>query len=158
TLRHYLLPSLPALALLTGPTVVALLAASPPAADRRTALVRAAGALLIGGAALATGRWFLGGGWQLLSTSDRSTLEAVLPLVGGRGRASPAGPAVVGAGDRVRALGAGQHPRGPAPPRVRRIRHRRRGLIIPGGGGGAVTAGGPRYISGRDRTREWNAR
>jgi len=83
TLRHYLLPSLPALALLTGPTVVALLAASPPAGDRRTALVRAAGALLIGGAALATGRWFLGGGWQLLSTSDRSTLEAVLPLVGG---------------------------------------------------------------------------
>jgi len=82
-LRHYLLPSLPPLALLTAPTVIALLETSARHLERRSLALRAAG-LLLGAAALAAGGWFLGDGWALLSRSDRSTLEAVLPLLAGR--------------------------------------------------------------------------
>src|SRR5207249_2287219 len=50
-LRHYLLPSLPPLALLTAPTVIALLETSARHLERRSLALRAAG-LLLGAAAL----------------------------------------------------------------------------------------------------------
>jgi len=80
-LRHYLLPSLPPLALLTAPTLVALLETPPRHLDRRGLALRVAAGILLGAAALATGRWLLGDGRTLLSRSDQSTLEALLPLL-----------------------------------------------------------------------------
>ena len=82
-LRHYLLPSLPPLALLTAPTVVALLETSPRCLDRRGLALRAVTGILLGVAALAMARWLLGNGRAFLSRSDRSTFEAVLPLLRG---------------------------------------------------------------------------
>ena len=83
-LRHYLLPSLPPLALLTAPMVVALIDSPPHHLDRRGLALRAAAGVLLGAAALAVGRWLADGGWAFLSRSDRSTLEAMRPLFGGR--------------------------------------------------------------------------
>jgi len=76
-LRYYLLPALPALALITAPTVVAL---ARRAARRPTPrnLAGVAGTLLVvSAAALALA------GTRVLSRSDRGVLAAVLPLVPG---------------------------------------------------------------------------
>ena len=83
-LRHYLLPSLPPLALLTAPTALALLQAPARHLDGRGLALRVAAALLLGAVALAAARWLLGDGSAFLSRSDRSTLEAVRSLLRGR--------------------------------------------------------------------------
>src|SRR5439155_22257726 len=71
------------LALHMATSGIALIWTSARHLVRRSLALRAAG-LLLGAAALAAGGWFLGDGWALLSRSDRSTLEAVLPLLAGR--------------------------------------------------------------------------
>jgi 4-amino-4-deoxy-L-arabinose transferase-like glycosyltransferase len=78
-LRHYLLPSVPALALIAAPTVLSLLQQAPRRLERRAVvLATATVALVVGAGVLATRA-----GWITLSRADRSTLEALLPLVPG---------------------------------------------------------------------------
>jgi 4-amino-4-deoxy-L-arabinose transferase-like glycosyltransferase len=80
-LRHYLLPSLPALALLAVPTALALGREPARRPDRATIVALV---LLLAGTVLAT--WVVGFGAVGLSRSDRTTLDAILPLVPGGAR------------------------------------------------------------------------
>lgn len=84
-LRYYLLPALPALALLMAPTVEALLTAPRDALrPSRASTIAAIGtaALLLAGAVVALTRP------DLLARSDRMTVEAFLGAIGGRGVAA----------------------------------------------------------------------
>jgi 4-amino-4-deoxy-L-arabinose transferase-like glycosyltransferase len=76
-LRHYLLPAVPALALVAAPTVLRLLREPPGRFDRRAVLV--VGIVLLAGAALA----LAAGSWLEISTSDRRTLDVLLALAPG---------------------------------------------------------------------------
>ena len=89
-LRYYLLPALPALALLAAPAAIRLWHMAPVAQPRRKTLgVGLAGALLAAGA--------LAFGWQhdALARSDRSTIEALAPAVPGGVAGLVAGAALV---------------------------------------------------------------
>jgi hypothetical protein len=79
-LRYYLLPSLPALALIAAPTAVRLVGARPRRPGQRAAVALAAGALAAGalGLTLVAVRPFT------LSASDQSTVAALLAVVPGR--------------------------------------------------------------------------
>lgn len=84
-LRYYLLPALPALALLMAPTVEALLTAPRDAlrpSRASTIAAIATAALLLAGAIVALGRP------EWLARSDRVTVEAFLGAIGGRGVAA----------------------------------------------------------------------
>jgi 4-amino-4-deoxy-L-arabinose transferase-like glycosyltransferase len=94
-LRHYLLPALPALALLAAPAVIALVRERPRALSRWAAGAAAA-------AALAAGVTFaaVAAGYVPLSKSDQSTLDGVLAIVPGAalGAAALVGAIVAAAG------------------------------------------------------------
>ena len=79
-LRHYLLPAIPALALVAAPTVLRLLREPTRRFDRRALVV--GGAVALGGIALAVA--FAAGWAPRLSPSDRSTVDALLSVVPGR--------------------------------------------------------------------------
>lgn len=84
-LRYYLLPSLPALALLMAPTVESLLTAPKDALRPSRASLVAAGVtalLLVAGAFVALARP------DLLARSDRVTVDAFVGALGGRGVAA----------------------------------------------------------------------
>ena len=84
-LRYYLLPSLPALALVTAPAVLRLVAEPARRLSARGLLALATGAAAgLGGLALAQGS-------LPLSPSDRSTLDALLRIVPGGPSAAAAG-------------------------------------------------------------------
>jgi len=78
-LRYYLLPALPALALLAAPVTAELLAARPGGRDLPRAAVAALAALVVvaGGIALVRGRW------GATSLSDRRTAEALVAVFPG---------------------------------------------------------------------------
>jgi 4-amino-4-deoxy-L-arabinose transferase-like glycosyltransferase len=79
-LRHYLLPAIPALALVAAPTVLRLLRAPTRRFDRRALPI--VGAAALGGIAFAVA---VAAGWSpRLSPSDRSSVDALLSLVPGR--------------------------------------------------------------------------
>ena len=79
-LRHYLLPAIPALALVAAPTVLRLLREPTRRFDRWAILI--AGAAALGGVALAV---VFAAGWSpRLSPSDRSSVDALLSVVPGR--------------------------------------------------------------------------
>jgi 4-amino-4-deoxy-L-arabinose transferase-like glycosyltransferase len=78
-LRHYLLPAIPALALVAAPTVLRLLREPTRRFDRRAVLV--VGAAALGGIALAVA--FATGWSPRLSPSDRRTVDALLSVVPG---------------------------------------------------------------------------
>jgi 4-amino-4-deoxy-L-arabinose transferase-like glycosyltransferase len=101
-LRYYLLPSLPALALLAAPAALALW--ERPMGRRERRLVILVGLPL---AALAIGAlWAAATGRLPLSTSDRSTLDALRPLVpGGTARMVTAVAAVAAAALAVALVG-----------------------------------------------------
>ena len=86
-LRYYLLPSLPALALVTAPVVMQLVAQRPRRLERPAMLL--AIAAVLAGAALA--RWAATAGPIALSPSDRSTMDVLRTLV-------PGGPPTAAAG------------------------------------------------------------
>lgn len=92
-LRYYLLPSLPALALLMAPTVESLLTAPRDALRPSRASLIAAGltALL-----LATGTFVALARPDLLARSDRLTVDAFVGAIGGRGVAAAVLGATVG--------------------------------------------------------------
>jgi 4-amino-4-deoxy-L-arabinose transferase-like glycosyltransferase len=101
-LRYYLLPSLPALALMAAPTVLALAGERPRSLDRRTVIALAVLVGLLGGAMAA----IVGAGPGLLSRSDRDTLTALLPLFPGGAVAATIVGVVAGALTVAVALGA----------------------------------------------------
>jgi len=80
-LRYYLLPSLPAVALIAAPAVVALWRRGAERRDARVALL-VAGTVALGAVAAC---WSLAAGLFTLASSDQSRLAAVLPLVPGGG-------------------------------------------------------------------------
>lgn len=82
-LRYYLLPSLPALALLGGPALVGLVQGPARRLDRPGIMAGYAVTLPLGGLAAAALLVAYARLPSLLSRSDRNTLEAILPLVGG---------------------------------------------------------------------------
>ena len=73
-LRYYLLPALPALALLAAPVTVELLAARPGGPDLRRAAVAAVAALVVVAGVVAVVR----GHWSPMSASDRRTATALV--------------------------------------------------------------------------------
>jgi 4-amino-4-deoxy-L-arabinose transferase-like glycosyltransferase len=79
-LRHYLLPAIPALALVAAPTVLRLLREPTRRFDRRALPI--VGAAALGGIALAVA---VAAGWSpRLSPSDRSSVDALLSIIPGR--------------------------------------------------------------------------
>jgi 4-amino-4-deoxy-L-arabinose transferase-like glycosyltransferase len=82
-LRYYLLPAIPAVALLAAPAVVALWRASRPAgAPRPAALLAAAGGLLVGALS-----WAAAADLLPLAPTDRATIAVVLARIPGAGSA-----------------------------------------------------------------------
>ena len=79
-LRHYLLPAIPALALVAAPTVLRLLREPTRRLDQRALLVVGAAAL----AAIALAAAVAAGWSPRLSASDRVTVDALLAVVPGR--------------------------------------------------------------------------
>lgn len=78
-LRYYLLPSLPALALIAAPAAWHLVRQPPRRLGDAWLAVLAAAVVL----AIVVGPWLADGALGILSTSDRSRLAALVPLLGG---------------------------------------------------------------------------